>query len=174
MRGNALVDILSILSFDDPNANCNMQMRLWNPNDPPFPPSSHSECLDVLAVPFLVHLALPVLAVMSDTDAPVRSAASRAFARLVRLMPLDGASGKKSDAEAAAAVVTPRPQRLLNRLIDALVVGKGEALTFGDGADVEKLLKERRVEDHKFLEQLLRPKKIPDVKLGFDISSKSK
>ena len=60
---------------------------------------SGSECLDVSAVPFLVHVALPVLAAMSDADAAVRSAAARAFARVIRLMPLDNSTRVEVDGD---------------------------------------------------------------------------
>ena len=167
------------------------------------------------AVPFLVHFALPVLASMSDADAAVRAAAARAFARLVRLMPLDngaaaacGEGVKSTDSTAAtnggvrtkdtivekngtsetcngvanmpAPVDGPQTttssstSSMLDSLVHSLVVDADAVLKFDEAIDAEKLLQGAKVEDRKFLDQLLQPKTIPDAKLDFEILSKER
>ena len=144
---------------------------------------------------------------MSDVDGAVRDGAARAFARLVRLMPLDadakesttteasvngvvavgGASGKESTDEKFSSSSTSFSTSsfsssssssssaplsgLFDRLVNSLVVEVDE-LIFDAKFQPEKMLQESKVEERKFLRQLLQPKTIPDAQVDFEILSK--
>ena len=61
--------------------------------------------LELVVVPYLVFLVLPLLARMSDTFPPIRATASRAFATAVKLVPLERGVPSPPDMDARLALV---------------------------------------------------------------------